>query len=743
MTLEFFLFLLSVCICCVTAFILALLWFSDRRNRQMPSFFLLGVLVIFWILFNAVTMVVNKENFPVIFTLRMVFVCIIPFAVLRFFVNLTGNRLSKSRLFTAITLALVAIELIMLLSNPLHRLMFKDYSYPVPIRGVYFWVHLVLSFGVVILAFTLLIIHIAKNARKNPGMIITGAGTLVPYVINMFYTFGVINYSFDLTPIGFFIMIMLFVQFSYRSQLLSLKTTALNDIFQTLDDIIVLESPAGIITDVNSAFIRAFPNFKLQAGRTHIKELADYFDNKAVSMSPPGFLKEVVAQGNHPSGEFTLIGENGAPPKTYTVVAQKIVTSKWRKESSGYALTINDVSSYRSMIDEINQKNEKLEALKTVAESASLAKSRFLSNMSHEIRTPLNAIIGMAQIAEKSKDNSEKVSESVERINTASQHLLGIINDVLDMSKIESGKFDLSRETFALHEALEEVSILIYERCAEKQIEFIFNSNVPKNISVEGDKLRLKQILINLLGNAVKFTPQKGKVVFESVMEEKNYGASVTFNVTDTGIGMTDEQKAKLFSAFEQTDATITSKFGGTGLGLAISQNLAQMMGGVITAQSEPGKGSVFSFTLNMKISSNDVSEKFDGEEADISGRRILLAEDIEINRIIVQELFNGTGAIIDEAENGEEAVKMFSSSPEGYYDVIFMDIQMPLLNGYDATRRIRALTRPDAKTVKIFAMSANVFQEDKQAALDADMNCHLSKPIDMSAVMRALKEFL
>jgi CheY-like chemotaxis protein len=276
-------------------------------------------------------------------------------------------------------------------------------------------------------------------------------------------------------------------------------------------------------------------------------------------------------------------------------------------------------------------------------------------------------------------------------------------------------------------------------------VEFRANYDEIPNYVIVGDKLRLKQVIINLLGNAVKFTSSGGKIDFlTDIADRTENGVTVSFSVVDNGIGMTEEQAAKVFNAFEQADPSIAATFGGTGLGLSISRNLVSLMGGDITLKSELGKGSTFSFALRFDRAEDCADEGAKNLTIpDLSGKRVLLAEDIEINRVILIELLSDTHVTIDEAEDGVAAAGRFSASPEGWYDLIFMDVQMPNMNGYEATKVIRKMARSDAKTVPIIAMTANVYREDVERATDAGMNGHLGKPIDMADVMKTLTRFL
>lgn len=392
------------------------------------------------------------------------------------------------------------------------------------------------------------------------------------------------------------------------------------------------------------------------------------------------------------------------------------------------------------------------------AEAANLAKSEFLSRMSHEIRTSMNGIVGMSTIAMQNIDNTDKIKDCLEKVIMSSKHLLALINDVLDMSKIESGKVELRHESFNFRAFLQDFENLYGEQAKSKGISYETVLASDLEVQIIGDSLRLNQVLSNLLSNALKFTPAKGIIKLRvSKTGEDQENVYLRFEVIDTGCGIAEENYDKIFESFEQENVDVTYKYGGTGLGLSIVKRFTQLMGGGIHVTSVQGSGSTFTVDLPFgKIKESGKPTRFsdiDGRsdlardcyviDYDFKGKRILLVEDNELNREIAEELIGATGASVESAEDGVQAVKKFKESAEGYYDLILMDVQMPHMDGYEATRCIRALGRSDAQKVPIFAMTANAFAEDVQKSREAGMNAHISKPLNIRAVYKQMNRYL
>ena len=492
------------------------------------------------------------------------------------------------------------------------------------------------------------------------------------------------------------------------------------------------------------------------------------------------------------------------------------------------------------MRDSLAKNQALIDALK-VAEEANKAKTVFLSNMSHEIRTPMNAIIGLDSLALHEENISPKMQDYLEKIGSSAEHLLSLINEILDMSRIESGRLTIRNEEFSFTKLLEQVNTIFNGQCEEKGIHYSCNVDQKIDSYYIGDGIKIRQILINILGNAVKFTPKDGNIAFDIKKTAKfDKNSTLTFKISDTGIGMSKEYLPKLFEPFSQENSGTTNKYGSSGLGLAITKGIVDMMNGKIEVESEKGKGTTFTITLTLLnsgrsdvIESNDVEirpsemsvlvvddddvalqkmNEMDGVEtarqiravtsddtaiivltaynwddvldeahaagvdsfiakpiltdhlldelkdilkkkrqhtapkktkAELTGRCILLAEDMEVNAQIMIEILKMRQVSTEHAENGRIAVEMFEKSPVGYYDAILMDMRMPEMDGLEATAAIRKLDRPDAKKIPIIALTANAFDEDVQRSLQAGLNAHLSKPVKPDILFETLEGML
>ena len=388
---------------------------------------------------------------------------------------------------------------------------------------------------------------------------------------------------------------------------------------------------------------------------------------------------------------------------------------------------------------------EKLRQALRDAEFANASKREFLSRMSHEIRTPINAIIGMESLAERVLDDPVKLKSYLNNINVASRHLLGLVNDVLDMSKIESGKLRLEYSAFHIDALIGNVTSLICERATEKKQKLTVNMDDVPWKNLVGDELRLRQVLLNFLTNAIKFTPEEGEIQLTvSQNQAEDEFVTTRFAVADNGMGIAPEFMERIFDSFEQQDVSTSRKFGGTGLGMSISKRLIDQMGGKVWFKSEEGKGSEFSFEVRLELAKACLERE--GEEKTQSsffGLRVLVAEDNEINREIARELLLVAGFEVEEACDGKEAVERFCAADADYFDLILMDVQMPVMDGYEAARHIRASKKGNAADIAIVAMTADVFEEAEKAALSAGMTGYLSKPVDPQVMLDRLKELL
>ncbi|MBQ7492889.1 MAG: response regulator, partial [Selenomonadaceae bacterium] len=444
----------------------------------------------------------------------------------------------------------------------------------------------------------------------------------------------------------------------------------------------------------------------------------------------------------------------------YTVMQMRYVSSQ-----EAYTQQLQEhYDTIKLQGEELKQRQAELIAEKERAEEANKAKSTFLSNMSHDIRTPMNAIVGYLNLAKDlhkiceacplylnkpcKDDVPDKMFDFLKKIDASSQHLLALINDVLEMSRIESGKMELELDGMNIVTALDEVHDMFATQMKGKKINFSVDSSGVRDKFVICDKNRLNRVLLNLLSNAYKFTPEGGEisVTLKQISEVRDVFADYELRVKDSGIGMTPEFAAKVFEAFERERTSTVSKIQGTGLGMAITKSIVDLMGGTIKVITAPGEGTEFIIEITFELA-EDMQEEIIDEKAaqvvDFTNKKLLLVDDIEVNREIAKMLLESEGFIVDTASDGSEAVKKVAESAAGDYDAVLMDIQMPIMNGYEAAREIRKLDNKKLASVPIIAMTANAFSEDVKNALDAGMNGHIAKPIDVPKMMETLAKIL
>ena len=878
---KIIIYLISILLFIVLFYIVSSIWFRGKRNAYLKLFFVMGLLLSLWSLTNGTNVLLSEDFYIQLYPINMMFICIIPSILLRYMLYFTESKYASSRAITWIFTILPVFDVLLLVTNFWHHGIIASYDGLRPQPGSLFMVHALIAYIPVIITVVILFRYIIKNIRKTPSLILVGLGTLLPIISNVMYTFNIFESEFDVTPFTFLIMFFVFAIYSIRLRLFDVKETAVASLFTSLSDALLVVDNAGYVVDANPSFKNTFPTLIPDTDKIEVHDVVCQLESITSEKDPANVFDLLLSLSEDiHNAEITIL--NGRESHNYALSKDIIIE---RGQYAGYILTLSDISNYRQMISEIHEQNDKLIELKNLAESASKAKSDFLSRMSHEIRTPMNAIIGMTKIADNTSDIN-KLRYCLSTIGTSSAQLLGLINDILDMSKIEAGKFEIEIAPMNIEKTLMKVCNLIVDKTEQKSQKLVVNLGKNMRMHYLGDELRISQVITNLLSNAVKFTPEKGTVTItvEEIQKENDYSI-LRFTISDTGIGITEEQIDKLFVSFEQADGSISRRFGGTGLGLAISKSIIEKMNGRIWVESETNKGSVFTFEIKLERSprqsetvifdgitpsdlkllivdgDKDIRRHFldvvgnfgtnadeaesgtraihlvktareaqkpydvvfldynlpdmDGIETanklgemidkntvivmtsflewnkiekladgvgvhrfiskplfpssildaineivgntiknlkietvmeekapDFSDATLLLAEDVEINREIFIALLEDTNINIDVAENGRIAVNKFKENPDRY-NIIIMDVQMPEMDGCEATRMIRALDIPKAKQIPIIAMTANAFKEDVAMCISCGMNDHLAKPIDVEAVTRKLIFYL
>lgn len=434
-----------------------------------------------------------------------------------------------------------------------------------------------------------------------------------------------------------------------------------------------------------------------------------------------------------------------------------VKSTEFRKRKLGYVILIHDDTVQQNYIRSLNQYNEELrkkenqlrelnmslEAAAEEARRANASKSEFLSRMSHDIRTPMNGIIGMTQIAKEHVAEPQRVTDCMEKICLASNHLLSLVNDILDLSKMESGKFEMTESAFNIHEMLMEMMEVMQENASANHVSLLLDDSGVSHQEVIGSVLNIKRVIMNLVSNAVKYNKKDGKVFIRvSEKELDKTHAQYIFEIKDNGIGMSEEFLEHLFEPFTREKEGGNENKSGTGLGMSIVKNLTEQMGGRIFVESRLNEGTLFTVQFLLQINNNPQEEKEEIEEPSLEGMHILLVEDNALNQEIAVYMLENAGATVKTAENGEEAVRIYQEQAEGSFDLILMDIMMPIMDGYTATEMIRDTNRKDAKQIPIVAMTAHAFSEDVQRVLAAGMNAHLAKPIEVKKMLKVIEQF-
>ena len=637
----------------------------------------------------------------------------------------------------ALFLLVPLVSVAMVFTNALHHQFFIHFSLysSEAIYGAYYYFHSLYSYGCILAGVILMIISSIRNfGIFSMQSLLVIAGIATTAVPNILFSFGIGHLHFNISTVAFtasiFCFLYAFLKYGFT---ISLPFTMKQVVDLISDGYLIIDTRHCIVT-YNRPLLTMFSDpININLGDT----IRTFVERCFVNTSFDYFLDlttKAIAQQRTISFEQQIFGG--------IYVNTEITPIIQRNTYLGSIILFKDITKSKQLIE--------------ATQAASRAKSEFLSHMSHEIRTPLNAVIGMINIGLDTQD-IEKKDYCLKRADSASKHLLGIINDILDMSKIEADKFELSYEDFDFEQMLMNITNVISIRAEEKQQNLIvhLDKNVPHYI--HSDQLRLSQVIMNLLSNAIKFTPEQGTIALTiEKTDEVNGEVTLNIEVADNGIGISEEQQKHLFLSFSQADAGIAQKFGGTGLGLAIAKRIVELMGGTIGIESTLGEGSKFIFTIKAKerpcpaeITRKNESQISAGGGAteakdcfDFSGHTLLIAEDLEINREILSAILKETHVSIDFAENGKVAVSMFEENADKYA-LILMDIQMPEMDGYTATATLRALDLPKAKQIPILAMTANVFREDIEKCTAVGMNGHTGKPIDPDALLGLLQKYL
>ena len=733
-------FSISIVLCVAIAYVGGLFWFSDVRNRRMKSLFVMGVVVWFWTLFNAVTIVGREDLFPFIYTLRMTFVCILPFSIFWFSLDFTKNPLIRKKWMRTIMIILPAADVLALWTNPLHFQFFTDYAYQLPSEGIIFWIHMVVAYICFVSSILILLRYIIINARENKLLILTGIALFIPLIINILFSFGIIPLPYDLTPIGYFVTFSMFIYFAYNSRMLNVITSIFSCTMDSLNNAIIIFSNKRIVIEANQKIFELFPGFSCQPGRTTEKEFFAYLDSVTLETDIPWHTD------NELDGKCILqLPESEA--KEYKVTRREIHE---QGKTTGHIFLLTDVTDYRNMINEISRQNIELTETKLIAEKANRAKSNFLANMSHEIRTPITAVMGISEIELRNSGLPASLRNSFFTIHNSASALLGILNNVLEISKIEAEKMEIVCQEYETASLISEISQMYLVFIGDKDIHFEMNvdENLPSTLL--GDAQRIKQIINNLLSNSFKYTV-KGKVSLSITWNCEQ----LKINVCDTGVGMTNEQLKIISDKYARFHEHEMSHVGGTGLGMSIVSGLVYMMSGKMEISSEYGSGTstlvllpqeqvgvsilgtIAARNLQNFIPDNKESMHFGFEIISLPHGKVLVVDDVETNILVLEGILESFDLQIQTCKSGEEVIDRISQG--NTYDIIFMDHMMPGIDGVETTKILREM----GYTKVIVACTANVLTGHEQEFVQVGFDDYISKPIQTEKLNALVRKYV
>jgi signal transduction histidine kinase/CheY-like chemotaxis protein len=672
-----------------------------------------------------------------------------PYCSLLFAAEITKSKLLNKPLVKALCLILPAIDCVIIMTNPFHHLYFITYAYPIATLAPTFWIHYAISLAVWIASFVYLLRHFYKTMKRRSYIVILTAAAIVPVVVQVLFELPQIFLPHDYVPYFYFATFAVFAVFTNPRTTLKLQTHALSSVVESSPDVYLVFDRNEVIVDGNITGLEAFSTFELTAGESNLEDLIDF--EKSYGRDND----ELLAALRDPAMAFTkrefsirVPGSDETSQDFSLQFTKKLLLEKYNYR--GFVLIISDVTEYRHMIDEISDQKDSMLQLKELAEKASESKSNFLANMSHEMRTPLNAIIGLSELGLGEDDLRDDVHDNLEKIYSAGMTLLSTINDILDISKIESGKFELIPVEYDTPSLINDVITLNIMRINEKPIDFRLSVNGELPANLFGDELRVKQVFNNILSNAFKYT-REGTVFWAIDFEREGDEVWLVSTVKDSGIGIKKEDLQKLFSDYNQVDTKSNRAIEGTGLGLSITKRIVEMMDGSIDVQSTYMEGSTFTIRLRQDFVNDKVlgkkladslmrftytEKKRDKSQkmvrAQIPYARVLIVDDVSTNLDVAKGIMKPYGMTIDCVTSGQSAIDRIRSE-DVHYDAIFMDHMMPEMDGIEATTIIREKIGTDyAKNIPIIALTANAIVGTDKMFLANGFQDFLSKPIDI-----------